>query len=579
MGAIRPREPAISIASLPGSLPRVTIAETVVHEAIAQGVVDRLVCLSSDDFLGDALWRDKLALTGTNKTLAGALPIASAWNELYEIYKQGNFIYVPNSSNIGRLGPQIAWINARFTFTVAGPLPGTCSGNLMLVPVPGGQWKIWCLSTFLEKLDNQPDVDVLHPVNVTTATNVPHGLVSDEKSNGTASSYYDCVIVGAGTAGLTIAARLKALDISAVTIERDHQIGNSWAKRYTSLRAHTSRNYNQFPYVRVWGPEYPELLSTGDITEGLQRFATLFDLNVWLSTALQKAVWNEQDLQWEVSVLRGDWEQKVFARHLVFATGLGTDFPVMPNLPNKEKFHGTVLHSIEYKNSDLWSGKKGVVVGSANTGHDVAVDMVNAGLSSITMVQRGHTPILPVQMLSAQLNSVYTETRPVELADRLMWGIPTAITRLTIMEAMKLHADEINGRLDLLEQANFKVDREADIMKCRSERRGGHYVDIGGSNMIIAGQIKMKSDSPLVGFTNRGLAFEDGSTLDADVVIFTTGFETNMRLYAGKFLEPDVLERLEDFAGMDSEGETRGLCRPLGRKLGISPDLSQTYIL
>jgi hypothetical protein len=239
----------------------------------------------------------------------------------------------------------------------------------------------------------------------------------------------------------------------------------------------------------------------------------------------------------------------------------------MPNLPNREKFNGTVLHSVDYKNSDSWSGKKGVVIGTANTGHDVAVDMVNASLSSITMVQRGHTLVLPVQVLHAQLNSSYNEASPIELADRLMWGAPTAVTRLTIMEGMRLHANELNKRLDLLEQANFKVDRQPDLLKYLHERRGGHYLDVGGSDMIIAGHIKMKSDSPLAGFTNRGLVFEDGSTLDADVVVFATGFETNIRHYVEKFLEKDVAEKLGDFAGVDSEGEIRGLCRPIGRKL------------
>jgi cation diffusion facilitator CzcD-associated flavoprotein CzcO len=571
MSVTRPTLPGVSIDTLPGTLPHVGISGDIDHEAIALGIVDRLAQLQSEDLLDDALWRDKLALTGTYRTLAGASIIASAWKKLYETYQQGNFRLVPDSSNIGRLGPHIAWINARVTFTVAGPLPATCSGTLRLVPAQGSQWKIWCLSTFLEKLNDYPDVDDLRPAHTPGTNGVPNGSIANTISGGITASLYDCVIVGAGAAGLTLAGRLKALSISALTLERDHQIGNSWAKRYSSLRAHTPRNYNQLPFARVWGPEYPDLLSIGDVTEGLQKFAKLFDLNVWVSTALQKAAWSEECQQWEISVCRDGQEQKVRARHLVFATGNGTDFPIMPSLANREKFPGTVLHSVEYKDSHSWGGKKGVVIGAANTGHDVAVDMVEAGLSSVTMVQRGSTPILPVQVLTAQLKSTYTETTPVELADRLMWGPPTSITRLTIMTAIKLHAKEINPRLDLLEQANFKVDRDPDVMKNLNERRGGHYVDIGGSDMVIAGQIKMKSDSPLAGFTDRGLVFEDGSTLDADVVVFATGFEKNMRLSAEKFLEKEVSEKLEDFAGLDAEGETRGSCRPLRRKLIEDP--------
>ncbi|KAG2049975.1 hypothetical protein BDR06DRAFT_974797 [Suillus hirtellus] len=52
----------------------------------------------------------------------------------------------------------------------------------------------------------------------------------------------------------------------------------------------------------------------------------------------------------------------------------------------------------------------------------------------------------------------------------------------------------------------------------------GHTQYIGASQMIIDRKIKLKSDGPILRFTQTGLLFEDGSTLDADVVVFTTGF-------------------------------------------------------
>ena len=49
------------------------------------------------------------------------------------------------------------------------------------------------------------------------------------------------------------------------------------------------------------------------------------------------------------------------------------------------------------------------------------------------------------------------------------------------------------------------------------------YLDTGGSKLIGEGKIKLKNHSPLAGFTETGLKFEDGSELQADVVIFATG--------------------------------------------------------
>ena len=41
--------------------------------------------------------------------------------------------------------------------------------------------------------------------------------------------------------------------------------------------------------------------------------------------------------------------------------------------------------------------------------------------------------------------------------------------------------------------------------------------------MIVDGKIKIKSDSELDGFTERGALFKDGSQLEADVIVLATG--------------------------------------------------------
>ena len=48
--------------------------------------------------------------------------------------------------------------------------------------------------------------------------------------------------------------------------------------------------------------------------------------------------------------------------------------------------------------------------------------------------------------------------------------------------------------------------------------------DVGASQLIIDGKIKLKNDSQISRFTKNGLEFADGSTLDADTVVFATGY-------------------------------------------------------
>ena len=77
----------------------------------------------------------------------------------------------------------------------------------------------------------------------------------------------------------------------------------------------------------------------------------------------------------------------------------------------------------------------------------------------------------------------------------------------------------------------------------------------------------MKSDALATRFTESGLEFDNGDTIPADVVVFATGFEGNLRDNVRELLGPDVADEIDDFWGMDEEGELRGSARPCGREL------------
>lgn len=70
------------------------------------------------------------------------------------------------------------------------------------------------------------------------------------------------------------------------------------------------------------------------------------------------------------------------------------------------------------------------------------------------------------------------------------------------------------------------------------------------------------------------MEFEDGSHLGADVVVFATGFVGNMRIQAEEMFGPDIAAQLEDFWGLDPEGEINGAFKPLPRKYRDSSSLA-----
>lgn len=76
------------------------------------------------------------------------------------------------------------------------------------------------------------------------------------------------------------------------------------------------------------------------------------------------------------------------SRWLVVATGENAE-PVMPEMKGREMFHGSVLHSSEYKNGMEYKDKKVLVVGCGNSGMEMCLDLCEHGAIPFLSVRTG----------------------------------------------------------------------------------------------------------------------------------------------------------------------------------------------
>ncbi len=291
------------LAKLPGSLPRAQISDNADHAAITAASLNQLDSLSIDVLTPEAIWRDILALTGTFRTFFGSRQVASIWKRLSTLHRPSKFSLVPKSSRIIRLGPDVCWIQAMYSFETEGHPEGhpglNCSGFIGIVPDPNKYWKIWLLTSMVEQIRGFSNVDVMEPrlgenmengVNRhTEVPDVPHGITDGVNGDVKSQTSFQCVVVGAGMAGLSAVGRLQALGVSAVALERNAQIGDNWTKRYDSVALHTSKEYGHLPFSRTFPLEDPYFLTGQDLARGFQRYVDHYDINVWLSTNLESA--------------------------------------------------------------------------------------------------------------------------------------------------------------------------------------------------------------------------------------------------------------------------------------------------
>lgn len=560
--------PAVSLTEHPAALPECEIPDDVDHAAISASGLELLPDFSEDDLTDTAIWRDSLAFTGTLRTFFKRHLILKVWRELCESKQPANFFNIPKSSHVMRLGPKTAWVEAGFTFHVKGKTPSRCSGTLGLVPSGNDQsrWKIWLLSTILEQPEGFRDVDDLQPVRST-----PQSLNSHLNGYSEVPECVDCLVAGAGVAGLCMAARLQALGLSYVVVDKHATVGDVWKlDRYESLKLHTSKAYNQMPgYPSSFRPEDPYHLTTNDVAAGFQRYVKRFGIRVLSSTTLISGSYDQAERLWTLQLEHGGQVSQMRARHVVLAVGSMGVKPEMPSYPNQELFKGDIVHGLEWRNASRWQGKSGVVVGSANTAQGIIADMANADFKSVTMIQRSRTFLLPTFTFGALVDPVYNEDMPLELSDRILLGYPLPIQRLMAKAGTKMCAEQNPTYFERIEAGGFKTIRNGDLWGMMYDREGGHFFDLGAGEFIANGTVKVKSDALPVSYTGTGLEMSDGSYLDADVIVFATGYSGNIKDAATKMFGKDVGASLEEFWQCDKEGESRGAWKYVGRKCNL----------
>jgi cation diffusion facilitator CzcD-associated flavoprotein CzcO len=561
------RNPSTALSQIPGKLPNSTINENIDPLPIAQAALVRLRLMDEALLTGDTLWRDIFAFTGTTRTFNGIERIQSTWKELTKLHQPYNFKIAPQGgATIVHAMPTLSWIQVRFSFKTQATPSLNCTGLMRLIPGEHQDWKIWLLTTILQGIEGFPNVDTLRP-----ATNWDSGRPLTPVSDTGEAEIQNCIIIGAGMSGLCLAGYMKAVGCPAIILERNDRVGQTWEERYDSVSIHTSRACGQLPFENVWGPEYPYHLNVKQLVDGYTKWVKKYLPNeIWTSTELIKAYWNAKEHNWSLAIRQNGTDREIKTRHLVFALGL-CSLKYMPEFPNREAYKGVVLHGSEYKNAEQWKGMKGVIIGAANTGHDCADDMLKAGLGSVTMVQRGDTPVLPVEYYSKIYDSVYNDDMPTHVSDTMMVSTPNPITRLMAMRGIGKMMSMEPERFEALEKQGFKTvhAENFDLYHCLLERFGSHYIDVGVSKKIADGMIKVKSDALITGFYERGLTFSDGSILEADVIIFATGYEGNMKVLAAPMLEESVTSKLHDYWNVDDEGEIRGAWKPIGRELHL----------
>jgi len=512
------------------------LAETVaawlagLERALAAAGSDALTTL----FLADGYWRDALALTWNLETHIGAEIAATLGPALKSAGASG--FRVDRSSTLPRrvirVGREV--VEAFFTFETD---IGRGRGVVRLCPGPDGA-RAWTFLTALDELKGHEE---------RTGRRRPTGQSHSRDFRGPnwldqrrAASAYDgrdpaVLVVGGGQAGLAIAARLTQLGVDTLIVDRHARIGDNWRLRYHALTLHNQVQVNHLPYM-PFPPNWPTYIPKDKLANWFEAYVDSMELNYWTGTELTGGAYDPAEGRWTVTLKRDGGERTMRPRHMVMATGV-SGIPNIPDIPGLGDFKGEIVHSHGYRDGEDWARRRAIVIGTGNSGHDIAQDLCSSG-AEVTLVQRSPTLIVNIEPSAQIPYALYDEGPPLEDCDLLVTGMPVPLTRQAHIRFTERAREIDRPLLDRLEARGFRLHFGADGSGWQFmylTRGGGYYFNVGCSEMVADGRVRLVQYADIDRFAADGARLRSGETIGADLVVLATGYKGQEALVAQLF--------------------------------------------
>ena len=311
--------------------------------------------------------------------------------------------------------------------------------------------------------------------------------------------------IGAGPGGLAAAAALRRRGVAAIVVDKAEEVGSAWRRHYERLHLHTIRWNSHLPGMRI-PRSYGRWVARADVVRYLEAYVAHHRLDVRLGVHVDRL---ERDNGWIARSAQGDLR----AGTVVVATGYNHT-PDLPEWPGRESFGGELVHSADYRNAHSYAGREVLVVGTGNTGAEIAVDLVEGGAARVRLAVRT-VPTFVRRQVGPMLDNSGTgrllRRLPVRLVDRII---------------------AVSSRLTTPDLAEHGLPRPAPGVYTRLLADGAvPIIDVGLIDLLQAGKVEVVG--AVDGFEGDKVLLSDGTSITPDVVVAATGFRHGLDRLVG----------------------------------------------
>jgi putative flavoprotein involved in K+ transport len=319
-------------------------------------------------------------------------------------------------------------------------------------------------------------------------------------------------VIGGGPAGLAAAAELRRRGMHPVILERGEQVGSSWRAGYDRLHLHTVRSLSRLPGFGI--PRKAGRWPSRDaVIDYLERYRARHELEVrgrteveWIAAA---EAHDGDGVRWVIHTTAGE---RLLARSVVIATG-HAHTPYVPDWPGRQAYTGQLRHAREYRNPVPFAGLDVLVVGTGNSGSEIATDLSEGGARRVWIAVR-----TPPQIVRRNLAWWPAHATGI-LVSRLPAALVDPVARL-------------QRRLTIPDLTPYGIPAPDDGLLARVRRTGEVPLqDVGFVRAVRSG--KVTPVAAVTGFEGDKVLLADGSTISAQAVIAATGYRRGLEKMVG----------------------------------------------
>ncbi len=313
-------------------------------------------------------------------------------------------------------------------------------------------------------------------------------------------------VVGAGPAGLAVAATLGQAGVPAFVLEARARVGESWRGHYDRLHLHTARTLSDLPglgFPRSDGRWVPR----DGVVSYLEKYAARNGLDIRFDTEVGRV--ERSDGGW---LLRAGPSEQIEAGGVVIATGYNRS-PFLPAWEGRDGYAGELVHASSYANAVPYRGKHVLVVGAGNSGAEIAVDLVEGGAASVRLSVRTPPQVFPRQALGvpSQAIGICLPHMPVAVADRLL----AVVQRVFVGDLSRYGMPKPEHR-------PYSDYLRRDVIP---------ILDVGLVELLKRGSVEIVAG--VDSLDGNAVVLTDGSRVTADAVIAATGYRRDLESLVG----------------------------------------------